>query len=229
MAKDKDVKTKIVYLLVCSVPIISVLVAYYSFQSIGFARTDPDSARYLLSALVQCEAAIIAIVVTLSLIAIQLAATSYSPRLVDIFIRTLGFWLLVLAYIYSMIVSLTTLRLIEAVQSVVHVESLIAVCYILGVFCFSVLVPYTLKMIDLLRPKTIINELVKSIKKSKNLEKIKREISHIFAIISGSLSRYDHETAIEGLKAINLEILEYLKNFIKTEKEKVRELFFDIY
>jgi len=228
-AKDKDAKVRILYLLAYLIPIVFTFITYYSFQSIGFVRTDPDSARYLLSALVQCEAAIMAIVVTLSLITIQLAASSYSPRLIDIFIGTPIFWLLVIIYIYSMVLSLTTLRLIEAVQGVTHIEDLITLCFLSGVLCFSALFSYTLKMIDLLRPRTIISELVKSIKKSKDLEKIKEEVSHIFAIISGSLSRYDHETAVEGLRTIRFEILEYLKDFTKTEKEKTGKLFFDIY
>jgi len=44
-----------------------------------------DIARYLLSALVQSLAAIIAIVVTLTLVAVQLTASAYSPRVIDIF------------------------------------------------------------------------------------------------------------------------------------------------
>ena len=44
-----------------------------------------NSARYLLSALVQSLAAIIAIVVTMTLVAVQLTASAYSPRVIDIF------------------------------------------------------------------------------------------------------------------------------------------------
>ncbi|MCX9026253.1 MAG: hypothetical protein OIN85_09195 [Candidatus Methanoperedens sp.] len=51
------------------------------FSYFDFLHTDVDSARYMLSALVQSEAAIVALVVTLSLVAVQLAAQSYSARL----------------------------------------------------------------------------------------------------------------------------------------------------
>jgi hypothetical protein len=58
-----------IYLAVASI----ILCSNFSFSGIY-----PDSARYMLSALVQCEAAIIAVVVSLSLIAIWTA-----PLIVD--------------------------------------------------------------------------------------------------------------------------------------------------
>ncbi len=58
--------------------------------------------------------------------------------------------------------------------------------------------------------ETVIDDAVKSIKKSKDLNKIYREISNIFTIIAGSLSRYDCETAVKGLRAIKTELLDYL-------------------
>ncbi|MEZ5334488.1 MAG: hypothetical protein R2741_04220 [Methanolobus sp.] len=44
-----------------------------------------DNERYLLSALVQSLAATIALVITLSLVAVQLAAQSYSARVIDVY------------------------------------------------------------------------------------------------------------------------------------------------
>jgi len=44
-----------------------------------------DSARLLLSALIQSESTIIALVITLTLIAVQLTAASYTPRVANIF------------------------------------------------------------------------------------------------------------------------------------------------
>ena len=64
---------------------------------------NPDSARYMLSALVQSEAAIFAIVVTLSLVAVQLAAASYSPRLIGLFQKTRYFWFFVILYIIAIV------------------------------------------------------------------------------------------------------------------------------
>jgi uncharacterized membrane protein len=50
------------------------------FTHFNLFHTDVNSARYMLSALVQSQAAIVAIVITLTLIAVQLTASAYSPR-----------------------------------------------------------------------------------------------------------------------------------------------------
>ena len=72
--------------------IMVTLVSYLFFYHFKLLYTDVDSARYILSSLIESEATILAIFITLSLVAVQLAASS-SPRVIDIFKRTpdLGF------------------------------------------------------------------------------------------------------------------------------------------
>ena len=48
-------------------------------------HTDVNSARLLLSALIQSEATIIALVITLTLVAVQLTSSSFTPRVAKIF------------------------------------------------------------------------------------------------------------------------------------------------
>ncbi len=71
-----------------------ILALHLVFSYFNFLHTDVDSARYMLSALVQGEAAIVALVVTLSLVAVQLAAQSYSARVIEMFRRTPDLWAL---------------------------------------------------------------------------------------------------------------------------------------
>jgi type IV secretory pathway VirB6-like protein len=58
----------IVYIL-CLVVVVSVCILLFSYFNLF--HTDVNSARYMLSALVQSQAAIVAIVITLTLIAVQ--------------------------------------------------------------------------------------------------------------------------------------------------------------
>src|SRR3990172_2058972 len=67
----------------------------------------------MLSALVQSEAAIVALVVTLSLVAVQLAASSYSARIVEIFKKTPDLWILIGIYGIAIFYGLGVLKLIE--------------------------------------------------------------------------------------------------------------------
>ncbi len=96
------------------------------------AKANPENARYMLSALVQCEATVVSIVVSLSLVALQLSA-SYSPRLVSIFKRSRSFWFTVILYTFTIILTLTALKLIGYKGA----EVLVNLSYFLGVVCFS--------------------------------------------------------------------------------------------
>lgn len=85
----------IVYILCLAVV---VLVCILLFSYFNLFHTDVNSARYMLSALVQSQAAIVAIVITLTLIAVQLTASAYSPRVIDIFKKNPDMWVLLGCY-----------------------------------------------------------------------------------------------------------------------------------
>lgn len=98
------VKSNLFYFCLFSFTLIAFLIVYAVFKAIDFNYTIPhnpqyntsqlsdmgffDNERYLLSALVQSLAAVIALVITLSLVAVQLAAQSYSARVIDVYKRT---------------------------------------------------------------------------------------------------------------------------------------------
>lgn len=79
-----------------------------------FIFTDPDSALYLLTTIVQISASIVAIVISLSLLVIQYSASTYSARVVDIFKNDLRLQALIFFNGSSIIFSLIVIRLINA-------------------------------------------------------------------------------------------------------------------
>lgn len=98
---------------------------------------------------------------------------------------------------------------------------------ILGsVFAFVALVPYMLKMFELLKPSTIIDMLAEGITKEKilsvGLEKSgeKDPIQPIVDIVRGSMMKYDYETIRNGLKAIRSHTNLLIKNESIDKKEK---------
>ncbi len=123
-----------------------IIASHIVFSYFGLLHTDVDSARYMLSSLVQSEAAIVALVVTLSLVAVQLAASSYSARVIEAFRRTPDLWILIGIYGVAMFYGLGVLKLIEKanpqVNSLSNLEGHIAFSYYLGIFAFVALVPY---------------------------------------------------------------------------------------
>ncbi len=194
-------------------------VSHIVFSYFGFFHTDVDSARYMLSALIQSEAAIVALVVTLSLVAVQLAAQSYSARVIEVFRRTPDLWILMGIYGIAIFYGLGVLKMIENPQvgRVSNLEGHIAFSYYLGVFAFAALVPYILKMFEMLKPSTVINMLAEGITKENILlafkiddetgqsviEVDKDPIQPIIDILRGSLEKYDYETIRFGLRKID--------------------------
>ena len=110
---------------------------------------DKDSARYLLSALVQSQAAIVAIVVTLTLVAIQLVVSSYSLRAIDIF-KKIPMWWFLACYGASIFYGLFVLGLIHEdvppsefiISYSISLESCIYFAYWFGFVTFALLIVY---------------------------------------------------------------------------------------
>lgn len=202
--------------------IIGLIIFYYSnlfFSNIGFLKIDPDSARYMISALVQSEAAILAIVITLSLVAVQQTATSYSPRVVKIFVsRNPDFWILIGIYIMTMVYGLWLItqinenlsgNLLEYSNYIIfnsfekHIHSIIS----LAIFSFIILVPYILATLDLLRPSKIIDFLSENINTMSLIDQEQNSIQPIIDIVISSMMKHDYETVRNGLEAMTNKVI----------------------
>lgn len=179
---------------------------------IGFNATNADSARYLLSTLIQSEAAILAIVITLSLVAVQQTASSYSPRVIEVFKDRKSnpdFYILMAIYLISITYGIWVLKQISNdhnTGSIVNFdhslfnsfEVHIWFSYALGVFSFFSLIPYIQNTLDLLKPSNMIEQISKKISKetiesfvstrmeiSDNISKIILKETTEFAAITG--------------------------------------------
>jgi hypothetical protein len=163
----------------------------------------------IINLLVQSEAAVIAIVITLSLVAVQLAAQSYSTRVMDIFKRSYSFWVIVILYVFSILLGISTLVLADNNLSNHILLKLILVNYYLGIASFISLIPFIWIIFDLLKPINIINNLARNIKQDEILtyigDKENKEdpIQPIVDIIHSSCAKYDYTTLKDGLNEID--------------------------
>jgi len=147
----------------------TMLVSTLIFWLLGLFHTNIETAHYLLSALVQSEAAIIAIVITLSLVAVQLTASSYSPRVIDIFKESNDLKIVMGSYIFSMMVGFIVLKNISDIYGVCD-EFFISLSLFLGFYCFVALVPYISNTLTTLNPLVLINKFSQEITKVTLLE-----------------------------------------------------------
>jgi len=148
-----------------------------------------DNARYLLSAIVQSEAAIIAVVVSLSLVAVQLAS-GHSPRMMALFRQSRSLWLLLLLYIASMLITLAVLGTVGGhvlvlvwgdtfvLRGVPPVQWGVALAYALAAACFIALVPYIYSMLGMLSPSRLIGALASEITPERTVDYVRSLWGH---------------------------------------------------
>jgi hypothetical protein len=144
----------------------------------------------MLSALVQSQAAIVAIVITLTLIAVQLTASAYSPQVIDIFKKNSDMWLLLGCYGVSIYYGFIVLKLVEGAEGEavsqsaiwalgrfsISFEFCVSMAYWLGAFTFVALFPYMLNIIGLLKSENIIKRLAVEVTRGNFLKAIGSEV-----------------------------------------------------
>ena len=191
--------------------------------------SSASSAKYLLSALAQSQAAVIAIVVTLTLVAVQLSAQAYSPRVITIFKESKGFWILLIAYVFSIVYDVILLEAIP--DNIEGLEMKIRSSTFLAIFSFLALFPYMCHTMNLLKPRTIINRLAEKIEKDSVLKFIEHSshqedpLQPIVDIVRAAAMKYDFETARNGIADIKERCLAIVSEYSteygsKEEKEK---------
>jgi hypothetical protein len=204
--------------------LLVIFVGSILFTKFNLFHTDVNSARYMLSALVQSQAAIVAIVITLTLVAVQLTASAYSPRVIDIFKKNPDMWILLSVYGFSIFYGFIVLKLVEGAegeavsQSVIwslgrfsiSFEFCVSLAYWLGAFTFVALFPYMWNIIGLLKSGNIIKRLATEITKDNILYRKEDPILPILDIIHGSIMKYDIETTRVGLGVVWRKVIEII-------------------
>lgn len=185
-----------------------------------FVPTDLDNARYFLSAMVQAQAAIVTLVISLTLIAIQMASASYTPRVVDVMKKNPDMWYLLIIYVSAISYGFFSLKIVSGLD-----RFLISSVLILGIYSFIILFLYMKHTIALLRSDSVVQMLVSEINADNiHQEGWKKELDDdimqpVFDIVHSSINRYDVTTTRTGLNALSERLLEIFATF----KNKIRE------
>lgn len=219
---------------ICSILVfILIPIILYYLKVIPIVNEDTLN---IISLLVQSEASVIAIVITLSLVAVQLTSSSYSTRVIDIFKKSWSFRSVVLLYLAAIIIGLITLIFNYNGLSN-NIQMLILIDYYLGIFVFLMLIYFIFTIFNLLKPNKMIdllanninkNNIIKTVEKPKIDRKIKSNdeffnyynlnlykpkinsdkepIQPIIDIMESSLLKNDFETFKHGLKVIEKKI-----------------------
>jgi len=220
---------------------LALVVSFLLFICIWFTSAkhhlfpiEAANARYMLSALAQSQAAIIAIIITLSLIAVQLAASAYSPRFITTFRANLAMWVLVGLYVFAISLDIFVLIFLKtevrkmnqamnqsmvSQSSILSLDSislshelLVSFTFCLGIVTFLALVPYMGRITALLEPVKNIERLAEDAKYKIEAQAITGEdVQPLMDVIHGAVERCQLDTARRGLNQLN-EIIEEALN-----------------
>ena len=206
----------LIYLLLfIAILFIFIIIIFYQFSASIFLNASPDSSRYLLSAMAQALAAILAIVVGFSFVALQLSAKLGGPRVFDLVLKSRTFWWLLIIYGFSIVYDLVLLRMLTE-ETVEFLVNWINFSVLLCVISFISLFRYAYVTIDQLKPERIIRGFIKI--KNDDVESIKRDtILPIVAILNKAIRDNDPHTLKVGLEAIEKLILERIESGIESK------------
>jgi len=149
---------------------ITSLISASLFLKFDVVPIDANTARYVLSALIQSESAIVAVIVSLSLVAVQLTASSFSSEITGIFRNSEDLWMILTSYIGTIVLSLFVLQMVDkSSNSSFDVFFIVSCSY--GVSCFVLLFFYSDRVLEMLDHKNIVKRLSERITKESLLSK----------------------------------------------------------
>lgn len=263
MPEEKDVRKErlidyVLYILLLSMIFVTLFFCCILSGDNNTQSVHLESFRDMLTALVTSEAAIFAIVISLSLIAIQLATSSYSVRIIDIFLEDSYFRNTFYIYIFAILCELFLLMTLKYKLLEPYINILSAISYIFGIILLYLLMLYIENIMSLLKPNRIIDRL----EQSANSWTISRDdqpggehdlLLPITDIVISALKRYDESTLRYGLETIkeliihmindrNPEVKRYkIKSFVfyhfrlitrlaieKKDENTINKLFFEL-
>jgi hypothetical protein len=149
--------------------------------------------------------------------AVQFASQEYTHRIMDIHIKSLTFWSLIVIYTGSLLYNVFMLGMLEEPVN----SKYVAVSMLLTALCLIILIPYFFFTMVRLRPESVISRLltkidedyVNSLKELIKEATVKSESDRmlpIIEIIEKSIIKGDASTARFGLDEINGCYLRYL-------------------
>jgi len=173
---------------------------------------DLDGARGILEGVgVEGLSAIFAIVISLTLMAVQFASQQYTHRIMDLHIKSLTFWSVIAIYLGSLLYNVFALLQLEEPVKRSYVE----LSVLLTALCFVMLVPYFFITMLRLKPESVISHLLSEVDDEylRSIQRYFREgetripgevdkVLPVTEVIEKSISSGDRGTARFGIEEI---------------------------
>ena len=188
-------------ILLACVTIICFAIFYYGYYIIFLQniKYDFNSARYLLSTIVQAEVTILSLIITVTLIVAQIVSSPYSLKINSIFLRTRFIWITISFYVVTIIYELALLNMVRdtpLTNSVpepltTSLQYQIFIGFILSVTAIYILIPYTYKFLKL----TDIDRIFYMLFREKS---VKKAMDVFSPIMQNAVEKNEYGTWLSG-------------------------------
>lgn len=174
-------------------------------------EADPGTARYTLTSIASTLGTLVAITITLVLIVVELTASRYTPKLIDLFVEAKVNLLLLGVFIFTIIYCFYVAHTIKPEFAP---RTGILVCLVLMTVCLVSLIPYLFFVFDFLEPNNIISKiqsralscLTQGVRGGSAGRKLKlrfsQSLEQITDIAKGSLRINDSNVALSSVWAL---------------------------
>ncbi|GEM_PF-1542726 len=137
-------------------PVLKIITLYPGYAA------GSQNRLYLLSAIAQSLAAILALVVTITLVSVQLASQTYTPHVMHMKLRDKYFWTLIILYVLTILYTFWAMSSLKAYHWNPHADRwVIAICLLLTSTSVLFLFPYIAETIKSLKPDIFVGKLLK--------------------------------------------------------------------
>lgn len=163
--------------------IFAVLFGLTWFGHIAIAEEAKNmtcAQTHLSSIGVEALAGVLAIVISVTLMAVQFSSQEYTQRIMDSYIKSVIFWLLIGVYLATILSNVFLLHWFKNQTDLLNIK-LLNISILLTMLCFMLLIPYFLFTMKQLRPMNIISKTLMQVDKKfikKRLQK-KYDVDHI--------------------------------------------------
>jgi len=219
---------RVIFYLIIYIVVILICGTFISFFNLNLVSSENE--RYLISSIIQSQAAIISIVITLSLVAIQITASQYSSTIIDYIKRLPDFWILLITYIISIIYGLVILKTLDVGHDVLFLgvssASYVSLEFGIAVYSLVILIPYFINTTTSLKSNVIIEDISQKIDKNSIISK-DENFNLFFNIIESSMLKNDLEITTNGLVIINNTLIRSIQNASKEELDQILKSYFE--
>jgi phosphoribosylcarboxyaminoimidazole (NCAIR) mutase len=187
----------------------TLLISLFLLSPLNITSGNWNSTQTHFSSVgVEALAGVLAIVISVTLMAVQFSSQEYSQKIMGSYIRSFFFWSLIVIYILTIIFNILILnRIPQNITNNTINTKMVDLSIMLTILCFVLLIPYFLFTVMQLRPEHIIKRILMSVDKKfaksnqgKDLEDLDSDpVLPVIDIIEKAMKSYDRSTIRLGL------------------------------